>query len=81
MSTSTIDRPNADKRGVPLDTEKIRRLRLAIPLTQEEAAARAGLSSRQKWNDIENGRRMNLSIDTLEKIAAALGCKARELLK
>lgn len=69
-----------DKHHVPLDRAKIRKLRLAIPLTQAEAAARSGLSRRQVWNDIERGRR-GISLETLERIAETLGCKARDLLK
>lgn len=79
---ASINRPRiADKPRIALDTDKIRRLREALDLTQEVCAARAGLSSRQKWNDIENGRRLNLSLETLDRIAAALGVKAKELLK
>jgi transcriptional regulator with XRE-family HTH domain len=81
MQSSPVAQPVADTNGMPLDIAKIKTLREAIPLTQEQAARRAGFSSRQKWNDIENGRRMNLSIETLEKIAGVLGVKARDLLK
>ena len=63
------------------DHEKMRRLREKLELTQEQAAAKAGLTSRQQWNDIESGRRASITITTLEKIAAALGVKAKDLLK
>lgn len=81
MQSSPVAQLHADSSRMPLDIAKIKQLREAMPLTQEQAAQRAGFSSRQKWNDIENGRRMNLSIETLEKIASVLGVKARDLLK
>jgi transcriptional regulator with XRE-family HTH domain len=71
----------ADKKYIPLDTAKIRQLREALKLTQEQAAKRAGLSSRQKWNDIESGRQTNLTIELLERVARALGVSAKDLLK
>ena len=64
-----------------LDTEKIERLRVAKDLSQEEAATKAGLGGRQKWSDIVTGRRTNITMDTLEGIAKALGVSARDLLK
>jgi len=72
---------NAVIDDVPLDTAKLKRLREKCKLTQEEAAIRAGLKGRQAWNNIESGRRPNLQLQTLEKIAAALGVKAKDLLK
>ncbi len=78
-SMSTM--PHADKQSIPLDAKKIRELRLALKLTQAEAAARAKLPGLQVWSDIEKGRRSNLTIGTLERIAAALGVKAKDLLK
>jgi transcriptional regulator with XRE-family HTH domain len=66
---------------IGLDTDKIRKLRLAAKLTQAEAAARAKLTGPQVWSDIEKGRRVNLTIEVLERVAAALGVKARDLLK
>ena len=73
--------PTADKTFIPLDTDKIRKLRRALKLTQAEAAERAGLTGLQTWSDIENGRRANLTIETLERIAKALGVRAADLLK
>ena len=64
-----------------IDAEKIERLREGRGLSQEEAARLAGLGGRQKWSDIVAGRRKNVTIETLEKIAKALGVKARDLLK
>lgn len=71
----------ADKRPIPLDTKRIRELRVTLKLTQAQAAQRAGLTGLQTWSDIENGRRRNLTIETLDRIAAALGVKAKDLLK
>lgn len=47
-------------------------LRQKLNLTQEEAARRAGLPSRARWNDIESGRKANVTMDTLDAIAKAL---------
>lgn len=64
-----------------IDIEKIRKLREKLDLTHEAAAAKAGLSSRQAWHNIESGRQPNLQVNTLEAIAKALGVKAKDLLK
>jgi transcriptional regulator with XRE-family HTH domain len=72
---------NAVLEEVPLDHAKIKALREKAELTQEEAARRAGLKTRQHWNHIESGRRSNITLDTLEAIAKALGVKAKDLLK
>ena len=69
-----------------LDTAKLKALREKRGLTQEQAALAAGLSetersARQRWNAIESGRRPSINLTTLDKIARALGVKARDLLK
>lgn len=64
-----------------LDIAKIKALREKLGLSQEAAAAAAGMKTRQQWYTIESGTKPNVSIDTLNKIAAALGVKARDLLK
>lgn len=64
-----------------LDIQKIKSLREALELTQEQAATKAGLSSRQAWHSIEGGRQPKLQLDTLERVAKALGVKAKDLLK
>ena len=64
-----------------LDSEKMKERREELGLTQEEAAKKAGFGSRQRWNDIESGRKPNVSIETLEQIAKTLGMSARDLLK
>ena len=78
---STRTNESADKQSVPLDHAKIRRLRVKLKLTQAQAAERANLPGLQVWSDIERGRRPNLTIATLDRIAAALGVKAKDLLK
>lgn len=70
-----------DESGVPLDTIRIRELREKLGLSQEQAAQRAGLAGRQYWNRIETGRQKGLTLETLERIAGALGVKAKDLLK
>ena len=64
-----------------LDCGKIKGFREARKLSQEEAAKLAGLAGRQNWNEIEGGRRTNITMDTLERVAKALGVKAKDLLK
>jgi transcriptional regulator with XRE-family HTH domain len=64
-----------------IDFAKMRELREGKGLTQEQAAQLSGMPGRQRWNDIENGRHTNLTLETLEKIATALGVKSKDLLK
>ena len=65
---------------MPLDTEKIRKLRERAGLSQAEAAERAGFTTRQRWHQIESGAVPNIELDTLERVAKAVGVKARDLL-
>jgi transcriptional regulator with XRE-family HTH domain len=58
--------------------KNVRRLRLAKGLSQDALAADAGLFQKL-ISGIENGR-ANPELDTLGKIAAALGAHPRELL-
>lgn len=62
-----------------LDLAKIRELRKGLKLTQAEIAARAGVSL-PRWNDIEKGRKPNITLDTLDVIARVLGCDPADLL-
>ena len=64
-----------------LDTEKLKRLRERAGLTLEAVAQKAGFGNRQQWYLIESGARANIKLDTLDKIAAAVGVKAKDLLK
>ena len=66
---------------MPIDIEKIARLRKEKKLTFAKAAELAGMSGRGNWAAIEHGRRQNLTITTLEEMAKVLGVKARDLLK
>lgn len=65
---------------MPLDVEKIRKLRLKQGLTLQQAADRAGMKTRQAWSRIESGGQPNLGIQHLDRIAKVLGVKARVLL-
>ncbi len=67
---------------MPLDVDRIEKLRKAKGWSQAQAAAVSGLGGgRQQWNNIVNGRQGGITVATLEKIAAALGVSARSLLK
>ena len=66
---------------IMLDIEKIKAIRQRMGLSQGEAAKSAGLHGRQNWWAIESGTRTNVRLETLGKIAAALGVKARDLLR
>ena len=66
-----------------LDTAKMKTLREQRGLSQTEAAKLAGLSV-QKWNNIERGligTKQGITLGTLEKVARALGVKAKDLLR
>lgn len=71
----------ADKAGIGLDAKRLRELRIVAGITQAEAAERAGLTGKQVWSDLEKGRRSNITLETLDRIAAALGVRAKDLLK
>lgn len=64
-----------------LDADKLKSERERMKLTQEEAAKAADVGSRQRWNDLESGRRKNVSLDTLGRIADAFGIDPCKLLK
>ena len=66
---------------MPLDITKMRELREKRGLSLAQAAKAAGFAGRQQWHQIESGQRTNIELNTLEKIAEALGVKARDLLK
>ncbi len=70
-----------DARRMPVNTEKIRELRIALKLNQTQAAKRAGLKSAQHWSEIERGDRKTITVTMLERVAKALGVTAAELLK
>jgi transcriptional regulator with XRE-family HTH domain len=64
-----------------IDTAKIARLRKRLKLTQDQAAKLAGMKSRQHWYEIESGGNPSVTTTMLDRIAAALGCRAKNLLK
>ena len=64
-----------------LDTQKMEALRKKLVISQAEAAKRAGLAGKQVWNDIVQGRRKNITMETLDAISSALQCSAKELVK
>ena len=64
-----------------LDLEKIKALRLKAGLTQDQAAKKANMGGRASWNHIESGRKANVTMQVLGKLARALGVKPRDLIK
>jgi transcriptional regulator with XRE-family HTH domain len=82
MDTSMIARRRkAVTFRIVLDREKMKALRLQLDLTLEQAAKRAKFKSRQRWYQIEAGHIENITLDTLNAIAKALGVSAKDLLK
>jgi transcriptional regulator with XRE-family HTH domain len=68
-------------RSIPLRSvfaENLRRCRARLELSQEALAARSGLH-RTYVGSVERGER-NISIDNIERLAAALGTSAESLL-
>jgi DNA-binding Xre family transcriptional regulator len=61
------------------DHKKMTALREAAGLTQLQACKRAGMTP-SRWNDVESGKRVNLTLDTLARIAKALECESQDLL-
>ena len=62
---------------VALDTDKMEKLRKSLGLSMEDAAQAAGLMSRQRWFAIVSGVNTNITLDTLNAIAHALGKRDR----
>jgi len=60
-------------------TEKIKARRLAIGLTQSQAAKRIKWQQ-PTWQNYESGKRLPTAGRTLKKIAKALKCKEADLL-
>lgn len=64
-----------------LNREAIKRRREELTLTMEEAARRAGMISRQKWNSFENAPEDYAPrLDTLGAVALALQCSISDLV-
>lgn len=68
------------KSGVALDTAKIRTLRTDAGLTLAQASKLMGVSGSARWSDIETGRKANVTVQMLGRIASALKVDPRELL-
>lgn len=69
--------------GQELDRDAMRERRKALNLSQSEAAELAGFpGGASQWSDIESkdGRRANVTIATLDKIAMTLKCDVRDLI-
>ena len=80
----SVDMPSAVAEPsdmLKLDTERLESARKRKGLTQADAAANAGGMAQSRWNDIESGRRANITIETLGIIAKAVGCKPSWLLR
>lgn len=54
--------------------DQIRTMRESLGMTQEQLAERSGLTQ-SVIADIENGRRNNLQLSTVQKLATALNCE------
>lgn len=59
--------------------ERLRKLRAAHNLTQEDFAERAGLSYKY-YQAVEGGRKIDLRLSTLERLARAYNLEVHELL-
>ena len=64
---------------MPLNIDSIRLRRERLRLTQEDAAARAGIHQ-PHWARLEAGHVQSPRLDTLQRVAAALECEVGELL-
>ena len=64
-----------------LDVDQIKQRRLKLGLKIELAAKRAGFSGKLQWYLIESGHRTDVALSTLDKLAEALECDAKDLLK
>jgi transcriptional regulator with XRE-family HTH domain len=63
-----------------LNHAKIRSLRLALGLTQQQAADAAGLDTRMRWHDLEAGRASDPHISTVKRIARALQATPADII-
>jgi transcriptional regulator with XRE-family HTH domain len=65
---------------MPLDPEKIKARRIALGLSQAEAAAMAGIQ-RSSWARIEAGDRDDPALSTAERMAHALRVGLAKILR
>lgn len=70
-----------DTGAMSLNIEFIKERRLALKLTQAEAAERARFPNLQKWSQYENGHIPDPQLSSLEAIARALKCKVARLIR
>jgi DNA-binding Xre family transcriptional regulator len=64
-----------------LDVEKVEAKRAKLGLSMDDAAKRCGYAGRQGWYNLLHRNDEGITLGTLEKIAKALECKPRDLLK
>jgi transcriptional regulator with XRE-family HTH domain len=64
-----------------LDLAKLKTLREKAGMSQAQAAGKAGIGTRQSWSAIESGRKANVTLELLDRLAKALGVKSRDLLR
>ena len=72
------------EKPLALDVDAIRARWDRLGLTMEQAGVLAGFKeahARQQWYMIESGRRLNLTIETINQVAKALNCPAKSLLR
>lgn len=65
---------------VLINIARIAERRVELGLTQQEAAERAGLGTRMRWNDVEHGKRTRCSADVLYRVALALAVRMEDLI-
>ena len=63
-----------------LNWQLIKPRREALGLTQEKAAELADFGTRQRWNAIESGRKPDINLDTLRRLAKTLDLPPAALL-
>jgi DNA-binding XRE family transcriptional regulator len=73
--------PKLPNRTVAFSPAALRRLRIERGLTQKEVASKMGWRSINSYGQMELGRRRRAILKTLQKLAAALGCRLAELRK
>ena len=76
--TTTAAAPTRAKSVPPERLARFKAFRIAVGLTQEELADRAGLS-RVKVCKVEKGRDKASTVATRDALSAGLGCSAAEL--
>lgn len=67
--------------GMELDIRLIRQRIDTLGITYTEAAKRAGMSKQRLANVLNNPDVRNVTIDTVERLAKAVGLEPKRLLK